>query len=148
MIMQNQQPAVLTPLTTQALPSGPDPTFFGSPLVTPSYNQHNAPLSTHEFWMDVVSPRLLFTPATTDALDKTLTLSKVERRACCVPQLPHERYSLPMLLARKFWTATVPAPLCWKTLSAALRAPPPLTWEVPEDWRKVAASSQTDVHHL
>jgi hypothetical protein len=53
--------------------------------------------------------------------------SNVEWRWYCVLQLPHERYSFPLLLDRKFLTATVPPPLCWKTLSEAPRAPPPLT---------------------
>jgi hypothetical protein len=41
---------------------------------------------------------------------------------------------------------TVPRPLNWKILSSALKAPPPLTYEVPEDCLKVAASSQTSAH--
>jgi len=55
-----------------------------------------------------------------------------------------------MLCARKLWTETVPAPLCWKTLSVALRAPPPETREVELEWGclNVAASSQTEVHQL
>jgi hypothetical protein len=43
-------------------------------------------------------------------------------------------------------TWTVPKPLNWKILSAALKAPPPLTYEVPELCLKVAASSQTSAH--
>src|SRR6185437_610684 len=42
---------------------------------------------------------------------------------------------------------TVPEPLCWKTLSEADRAPPPMTYESPLVARNVAASSPTSSHH-
>src|SRR5215218_4119346 len=64
-------------------------------------------------------------------------------------QLPHDRYSLPKPSTWNPRMTTVPAPLCWNTLSDADLAPPPTTvatWpaDVP---LKVAASSPTSSHH-
>src|SRR4051794_4211951 len=86
----------------------------------------------------------------TSALPGTVavTLSTTTLRLYCVLQLPQERYSLPKSLTWKFRMYMVPGPLCWKTLSDALRAPPPsmvivCDAEVP---LKVAASSPTSSH--
>jgi hypothetical protein len=77
-----------------------------------------------------------------------VTLSTTTLRLYCVLQLPQERYSLPKSLTWKFRMYMVPGPLCWNTLSDALRAPPPsmvmvCEAEVP---LKVAASSPTSSH--
>src|SRR4051812_11731986 len=43
---------------------------------------------------------------------------------------------------------TVPLPLCWKVLSLPLRAPPPMTYDVPPlVCKNVAASSPMSFHH-
>jgi len=63
-------------------------------------------------------------------------------------QLPQERYSLPKTSTSKSEMFIVPGPLCWKTLSAAPFAPPPvivITWSASEPSR-VAASSPTSSH--
>ncbi|CAM5496057.1 hypothetical protein SGLAM104S_10170 [Streptomyces glaucescens] len=45
----------------------------------------------------------------------------------CVEQLPQVRTSLPKSETWNFVTTSLPAPLNWKTLSSAFRAPPPCT---------------------
>lgn len=54
-------------------------------------------------------------------------------------QLPHERYSLPKSMTVKPSIVTVPAPLCWITLSEAPWAPPPETVPSPSPFRERAS---------
>src|SRR5262245_15136010 len=70
-------------------------------------------------------------------------------RSYCLSQLPHERYSLPNSSTWKFEMLIVPGPLCWNTLSFALRAPPQLIFITCDDELpfSVAASSPTSSHH-
>ncbi|KQX79633.1 hypothetical protein ASD26_14480 [Streptomyces sp. Root1319] len=69
-------------------------------------------------------------------------------RLYCLEQLPQERTSLPKSETWNFVMTSLPAPLNWKTLSEAFRAPPPYTvYTEPVDVPlKDAASSPTSSH--
>lgn len=57
----------------------------------PSKISHVRPLSKHEFLIVVESPKLAFTPATTERESMARMFSKMDLRATCVLQLPQER---------------------------------------------------------
>ena len=132
---------------TQAL-DGPVPTDFGSfPGVVPSNSSQISltPVAHVAASMVAVSPKLPLTPASSLPL-VALTPLMTTWRSAFVLQFPHARYSLPNVSTVKLEIVTVPAPLCWMTLSVAPVAPPPVTWALPLPLR-VRASSQTAAHH-
>jgi hypothetical protein len=67
---------------------------------------------------------LLFTPAIAELTSLAMVLAMMALRACPA-QVPHERYSLPAPWTQNESMMTVPALLCWTTLSTAFLAPPP-----------------------
>ena len=75
--------------------------------------------------MVALSPKLGLMPTSSFPLEALTFLTTTWRSALCL-QLPHERYSLPKSATWKPSMVTVPAPLCWITLSAAPVAPPPV----------------------
>jgi hypothetical protein len=68
----------------------------------------------------VVSPMLELMPTSSLPLDALTFLMTTLRLALCL-QLPQERYSVPNVSTVKPSMVTVPAPLCWMTLSEAPR---------------------------
>lgn len=70
---------------------------------------------------------LMPTSRAVEPVPVTSILLRFALRVYYVEQSPQERYSVLNSLTAKLEMFTVPGPLCWKTLSAAFLAPPPVT---------------------
>ena len=102
-------------------------------------------VSPHEPLIVASSPKFELIPIRSLVKPYAWTLSTTTLRgdfASLLVQSPQLRYSFPALTTVKSLIVTVPAPLCWTTLSLASCAPPPMMVASPVP-RTEMASSQT-----